>query len=648
MKSTRDTLTLDKKIENFKKVNMLIKKLKDSARKRILEKHQTDKDFYNIRIVNDIIYNEKAHIVASFKDYLIFDDTSEFLRRYYKVTDIKQRLLKIFEFYESFSKIFANYIILPEAKYLYKNIQRKQKMIDNQQRLQNQEEENKNQTNQRIFDTEVYDSIMNQTNTKTNVDECNVTTSSFLIYRDMKVGNDISYSVKESTVINKDKDKDKETSYNSLEFLIDSIGKAEKNFVTITSTGSTTDKKSSLQSLLNSKSLKPQPSPTINNNLLTKVKEKEKNEITSKIATMKETQKHTPIMTKKHTKVIIASSGERNSKNLLTSNPNSNQNTIIGSISINNQQQNQDSKMNTLNINQGERIISTHSPNPMTQSVEQKGKNGFISHKNTLSMPKLTNNIYNNYNIINNYQSAIQPTQINIFTSSQGNVGNILESNTLINTLVSSLNQGIQNSQIKIDGKASPSPLKGTHNYSNSATFIKNQGNYTNLSSNMNSNSTKETKSQISNIASNQGVLKNDMYKYIKTYTNDLNKIKKKVVNLVNDNQSQNQNVKHQNSYGAGAKIMHPNSTISALNTINVNNSQHNLSQSAFKRGESGRQTSLTARYNDREGNSLRAMIHKNLFDGVNIKEEKVSTRKGKVENTKVLLNIKILGIYKA
>ena len=35
---------------------------------------------YEINIINNIIYNEKNHIVAKFKDYLILDDNSEFLK----------------------------------------------------------------------------------------------------------------------------------------------------------------------------------------------------------------------------------------------------------------------------------------------------------------------------------------------------------------------------------------------------------------------------------------------------------------------------------------------------------------------------------------------------------------------------------------
>lgn len=43
----------------------------------------TSKDFYNVKVINDVIYNENTHLVSIFKDYLIFDDISEFLKRSY-------------------------------------------------------------------------------------------------------------------------------------------------------------------------------------------------------------------------------------------------------------------------------------------------------------------------------------------------------------------------------------------------------------------------------------------------------------------------------------------------------------------------------------------------------------------------------------
>ena len=40
-------------------------------------------EFENLKVVNDLIYNEQTHMVSIFKDYLILDDINEFLKRFY-------------------------------------------------------------------------------------------------------------------------------------------------------------------------------------------------------------------------------------------------------------------------------------------------------------------------------------------------------------------------------------------------------------------------------------------------------------------------------------------------------------------------------------------------------------------------------------
>jgi len=47
------------------------------------KKYSTNRDYYNVKIVNDLIYNENTHIVSIFKDYLILDDINEFQKRSY-------------------------------------------------------------------------------------------------------------------------------------------------------------------------------------------------------------------------------------------------------------------------------------------------------------------------------------------------------------------------------------------------------------------------------------------------------------------------------------------------------------------------------------------------------------------------------------
>jgi hypothetical protein len=55
--------------------------IKKKVRERFINEHKTSTNSYFIKVVNDIIYNEKTQLVSNFKEYLIFDDCSEFLRR---------------------------------------------------------------------------------------------------------------------------------------------------------------------------------------------------------------------------------------------------------------------------------------------------------------------------------------------------------------------------------------------------------------------------------------------------------------------------------------------------------------------------------------------------------------------------------------
>ena len=160
---------LDKKNdkESFKKLECKIFKL-------FHQKYSMSRNFYGRLIINNIIYNEKSHIVAKFKDYLVIDDLSEFLKRFYKRKESFTRLPLYFEYYNMYSKIFPNYTVLKESKYIYTNIHRKQKMLDLQQeeeeseekkkskgKIKHQRKKNKNDINT-IFNNDVYNSIIKQ------------------------------------------------------------------------------------------------------------------------------------------------------------------------------------------------------------------------------------------------------------------------------------------------------------------------------------------------------------------------------------------------------------------------------------------------------------------------------------------------------
>jgi len=170
-----------KKNSNFEitpiKKQLSFIKIEKRVFKHLYQKYLVPKLFYGKLFAHNIIYNQKTHIVAKFKDYLILDDLSEFLKRYYFINESLLRLPSYLDYYYRYSYIFPNYTALIESKFIYKNIHRKQKIIDFQQEeefkmrqkefeelhLKHQRKKNKQQINY-IFNNDVYNSIIKQSN----------------------------------------------------------------------------------------------------------------------------------------------------------------------------------------------------------------------------------------------------------------------------------------------------------------------------------------------------------------------------------------------------------------------------------------------------------------------------------------------------
>ena len=121
---------------------------------------------FSLFCTNNLIFNEKCRIVARFKDFLVLDDSTEFLRRFYSKKELKTRLKKIYNFYDSYCKIFPNYMILPESQFLYRNIRKKQKMIDAFNEIKKEEEENRRHLKLGIVDENLKNKEQNVVFTK--------------------------------------------------------------------------------------------------------------------------------------------------------------------------------------------------------------------------------------------------------------------------------------------------------------------------------------------------------------------------------------------------------------------------------------------------------------------------------------------------
>ena len=111
-------------------------KLKKIANHLLLSKYYLNKiNDYQLFVINNILTNSRCHIVSLFKDYLLFDEQAEFLKRFYSYPETVTKLKKIFYYFKETSFLFPNYTPLKEAKYIYQNIIKKQLVIDKQENI---------------------------------------------------------------------------------------------------------------------------------------------------------------------------------------------------------------------------------------------------------------------------------------------------------------------------------------------------------------------------------------------------------------------------------------------------------------------------------------------------------------------------------
>ena len=150
-----------------------IKSIEKIIHKNFIHKYQFMPSHYDLYVTNNIIYNDRTHIVSRFKEYLVIDDGGEFLKRYYTKDEVIPRLKKFFKFYFLYSKVFPNYTPIYENKFIYSNIHQKQKMIDLQERMENKRKhkiieieigDGNTSVNKDVFASEIIDSLLNTTN----------------------------------------------------------------------------------------------------------------------------------------------------------------------------------------------------------------------------------------------------------------------------------------------------------------------------------------------------------------------------------------------------------------------------------------------------------------------------------------------------
>ena len=191
-----------------------------------LEKYNTSPQYYQQFQILLLMENANTHLVSIFKDYLLLDDTTEFFKEYYLLDEIYPRLKKIYNYYEYSSYLFPNYTAIYEGKYIYKNIIKKQRLIDyledmedikkeKENKIKNKQNKNSGQSGTsssyiEVFDSNVIDSIRKETNNDSNINDLFCVGNKNKSQDENSKESDSMLSILKLTEEFKDKDKNKE------------------------------------------------------------------------------------------------------------------------------------------------------------------------------------------------------------------------------------------------------------------------------------------------------------------------------------------------------------------------------------------------------------------------------------------------------
>ena len=120
----------DSKVESLKDSTFSSYNIYKKINHYLYNKYSKNEYSFQHICIDNLICNDNCHLVTKFKDYLIYDDDSEFLHEFCNKNELISRLKYIFNFYSTYIHIYPNYLVIPEKKYIYKNLRKKQKVID--------------------------------------------------------------------------------------------------------------------------------------------------------------------------------------------------------------------------------------------------------------------------------------------------------------------------------------------------------------------------------------------------------------------------------------------------------------------------------------------------------------------------------------
>ena len=495
-----------------------MKKYKINVMKWNLEKYNSTPLFYQKFQILLLMENANTHLVSIFKDYLLYDDMTEFFKEYYNSKEIYPRLKTIYDYYESSSYLFPNYTAINEGKYIYRNIIKKQKLIDyledledkkkekeekrnlkNKKKYQNQNEQSSSSFIQ-VFDTKIYDNIRKETWNDSKIND--------LFCVENKNSNDCDSfaSLIKLTEMIKDKEKEKEKindkKYVKKNIIIDKDNndkiKLNKNSE-CNNINNTNNKNSNVNDITKKEINK------INNNIIINKDNYSKNAQTgldNKIYVSRRVNIKQNINTKLYQK---RPETNININDFINNNYSTNTNIYTNkNISINfNTNINTNNKSVTHNWSNRNKIINTE---PSKSNDFAKKSNGKLIQKNQVNSSNKNTYKKNNIiiNIINNNKNNNYNTNNNYFSNYTNNNANTNENNTKNNNYNSfQINNNYFPNYTNINEKIhinndNLSNINNLNNVSNNNSTKNNQNIKININTNYLNNNNNKIKGQIS------------------------------------------------------------------------------------------------------------------------------------------------------
>eukprot|EP00826_Nyctotherus_ovalis_P059825 TRINITY_DN8355_c0_g1_i1.p1 TRINITY_DN8355_c0_g1~~TRINITY_DN8355_c0_g1_i1.p1 ORF type:complete len:592 (+),score=158.29 TRINITY_DN8355_c0_g1_i1:185-1960(+) len=141
----REYFVITKQKNNSRKSNYCSfcseRKLRGLIYLQLYNKYEAStQNIYNVNMVNDIISSADTQLMVNFKESLLYDDTTEFLKAFYSRNTIFTQLESAANLHLNLRRAIPNFAALKEKQYILKNIARKEKLLKVRREQANNEE----------------------------------------------------------------------------------------------------------------------------------------------------------------------------------------------------------------------------------------------------------------------------------------------------------------------------------------------------------------------------------------------------------------------------------------------------------------------------------------------------------------------------